>query len=45
MRIVIITNGLLLNKMKESFWKTIRDNKVLFSVSIYGKMHKNYIKI
>ena len=43
--IVIITNGLLLNKMKESFWKTIRDNKVLFSVSIYGKMHKNYIKL
>lgn len=43
--IVIITNGLLLNKMKESFWNTVRDNKIMISVSIYGKMHENYIKL
>ncbi len=35
-RIRIVTNGLLLNKEPDSFWKTCRENRIIVSYTDYG---------
>ena len=39
--IVIETNGILLNQMNDSFWKTCADNKIKIQYSYYP-LYKNY---